>query len=200
MKCRKLVDKNIVWFKSYGVDYSTLSLMTISPSYGYYVQVESIYSQDKEIAKRSECKYWFDGNVWHYRINSEGDFTEEAIIPFGKLNAEKGFVFDLIDPYYTVGSLKAEDNYSTEEQGVIDSLTQRLSILKGELWININYGIPLLEKHKNKYIFDYTIIEIITSHPDVLSVNFNSKVENNKYYFYANIVSKYGKLVLNQTI
>ena len=200
MKCRKLVDKNIVWFKSYGADYSTLALMSYSSMYDDYVEMQSIYTQDEAIAKRSEYRYWYDGYIWHYRQSASGDFTETAAIPFGKINATQQFIFDLVDPYFTVRSLLAEENYSTEEQGVIDSLTQRLSILKGELWININYGIPLLEKHKNKYIFDYTIIEIITSHPDVLSVNFNSKVENNNYYFYADIISKYGKLVLNQTI
>ena len=77
-------------------------------------------------------------------------------------------------------AIKAE-NYVGSQQGLAASLTQRLSILKGELWTNINYGLPLLEK-VDKTIMDSVVIDILLTHPDVKSIlKFASKVENNVY-------------------
>lgn len=82
--------------------------------------------------------------------------------------------------------LDAGENYSKNQQGVRDSLIQRLSIIKGELWYKASYGLPLTEKIKNKGIYDSIIINIITEHPDVKNIlEYNSSVDKNtrKYTF-----------------
>lgn len=90
-------------------------------------------------------------------------------------------------------SLKA-DNYVGEQHGVAVSLIQRLSIIKGELWYKASYGLPLLDKIKNKGIYDSIIINIINSHPDVENiVYYNSKIENHSYIFNFIVRTIYGE-------
>lgn len=73
-------------------------------------------------------------------------------------------------------------NYATEQEGVAASLIQRLSVIKGELWYKASYGLPLMEKIKNKGIYDSIIVDIITSHPNVVKIiEFNSRVNNRQY-------------------
>lgn len=74
------------------------------------------------------------------------------------------------------------ENYATKQEGVAASLIQRLSVIKGELWYKASYGLPLMEKIKNKGIYDSIIINIISSHPDVIRIiDFDSKVLDRKY-------------------
>ncbi len=80
-------------------------------------------------------------------------------------------------------AIKAE-NYAKDQHGVATSLIARLSVIKGELWYKASYGLPLMDKIKNKGIYDSIIINIINSHPDVKNITyFNSSVENHKYHF-----------------
>lgn len=78
--------------------------------------------------------------------------------------------FDPSKTYYAYGNKIPAQNYSSGSKGVRDSLIQRLSVIKGELWYKASYGLPLAEKIKNKGIYDSVIIAIITSHPDVKNI------------------------------
>ena len=44
------------------------------------------------------------------------------------------------------------ENYGKEKEAIIDSLTQRLSVIKGELWYNVSAGLPLLEKDCSTFV------------------------------------------------
>ena len=84
-------------------------------------------------------------------------------------------------------------NYVSDTDAVVTSLTQRLSVLKGELWYQVNYGLPLTDKIRSTKIFDAVICDIITSHPGVTGiVNFSSSIENHTYRFNAEILTIYG--------
>lgn len=89
------------------------------------------------------------------------------------------------------------DNYGTENVAVADSLTQRLNVLKNELWYNINYGLPLLEKNISKLAIDMSVASIIEQHPDVLDIlSFESKVVGRQYFGEIVISTIYGELNL----
>lgn len=89
------------------------------------------------------------------------------------------------------------DNFSMYQQSVIDSLNQRLRILKGELWYKMTYGLPLLEKTKSKLSVDASIIETISQHADVVSIqSFTSSIVDKKYTCKIEILSKYGQISL----
>lgn len=85
--------------------------------------------------------------------------------------------YDPATVYYAFGNKLSADNYSEGAKGVRDSLIQRLSVIKGELWYKSSYGLPLTEKIKNKGIYDSIVVNIITSHPDVANlISFDSRI------------------------
>lgn len=85
------------------------------------------------------------------------------------------------------------DNYSTEAESVKDSLTQRLSVIRGELWNDIYTGLPLLEKTKSTSSMDSAIAEIILKHPNVYSIlTFTSKMEKTSYHCSVTVQTTYG--------
>lgn len=95
------------------------------------------------------------------------------------------------------------DNYASEAEGVAMSLTQRLNVLQGELWYNINSGIPLWDKHKNTTILDTYITSTILSHPEVKNIiEFSSELihsSNQKqltYFAKTKILTNYGELTI----
>lgn len=89
------------------------------------------------------------------------------------------------------------DNYSNEIEGVKDSLTQRLSVLQGELWYNVSIGLPLLDKTQTKGMLDTYVASTILKHPDVYDIiEFSSIHEKNKYTCYFKCSTKYGNLTV----
>lgn len=76
-----------------------------------------------------------------------------------------------------------KSSYEGGKEGIAYSLTQRLSVIKGELWYNIKQGIPLFDKQRSKGIIDSYVIQTVLKHDEVLSiVEFNSYVINNHQY------------------
>ena len=89
------------------------------------------------------------------------------------------------------------DNYANKQQGVTDSLIQRLSVIREELWYNVGYGLPLLDKVKNKVEIDAAIMDIINSHPDVKSIKeFESTKTGSNYEATILVESIYGDIEL----
>ena len=92
---------------------------------------------------------------------------------------------------------KTMDNYVDRQAGVASSLTQRLSIIRGELWYAVNEGLPIADKVSSKAIIDAKIIEIVSKHPDVKSITEFTSVKDKHSYtcsFKAN--TTYGELVV----
>lgn|SRR5574344_83894 len=91
-------------------------------------------------------------------------------------------------------ALKA-GNFSDNQQGVADDLTQRLSVIKGELWYRVNYGLPLFDKVKSKAYMDTITIDNILAHEDVVRItSFKSTIVDRRYTCEAEILTKYGKI------
>lgn len=90
------------------------------------------------------------------------------------------------------------DNYSIQQYAVVDSLTQRLSVLKYELWYDYYNGMPLLDKVRNKGIIDAWVIKKILAHQDVLNIeNFKSTQDKWQYECNMTIITKYGEVELS---
>lgn len=89
------------------------------------------------------------------------------------------------------------DNFSQKQEAVKDSLTQKLSVIEKELWYQVNYGMPILNKLKSKLSIDAFVSQVITNHPDVISIEkFESKVENKKYICSITVMTDFGELKL----
>lgn len=94
-------------------------------------------------------------------------------------------------------AIKTEDGetFAKEQEGVACSLTQRLSLIKGELWYQINTGLPLFDKQATSTSFDSWIIQTIMQHPDVVSIKtFNSSVEKHKYHCVVIVITRWGEV------
>ena len=108
----------------------------------------------------------------------------------------KLFILDNED-YYRLISDSKSSNYSEGKAGVADSLAQRLSVIKGELWYDINYGLPLLDENKSSITMDSYILSVLNKHPDVIAVvNFESDVVDKTYRCSFEVQTKYGNIVL----
>lgn len=215
MKCRRIKIengiKNIVWFGSYGRE----EVETISSAYFILPDTEekvefspSIYVNDALDAKltldnvnyffrffvnqmtlycnRNEVQLYEEDNQYKFDITLDTQY--QGIV----LNLEKNIEYKA--KFYNTNN--KHDNYSKEQDGIIDSLMQRLSVLKYELWYDYNYGIPLLDKVRNKGTIDSTIIDIIMSHPDILTlVDYESEIlEGGEYSAYFVISTIYGQI------
>ena len=89
---------------------------------------------------------------------------------------------------------KPVKNYSEGAEGVADSLTQRLSVIKGELWYQVNFGLPLLNNYVSPTIFDMVIQDIIVSHPGVVGLTgFTSRKNGHTYTFSGVIQTVFGE-------
>lgn len=88
-------------------------------------------------------------------------------------------------------------NYATGSEGVANSLRQRLSVLKHELWYDYNRGMPLPDKARSKAIIDAYVIQTILEHPDVIDIEgFESEQERNNYTCYFVVNTIYGQIEL----
>lgn len=75
------------------------------------------------------------------------------------------------------------DNYAEEKEYVADSLQQKMSILKGECWFDIDHGLPLFEKPLNKLMIDIAVTDIINRNYAVKSIiDFNSNIDTTGKY------------------
>ena len=92
---------------------------------------------------------------------------------------------------------KTMDNYVDRQAGVASSLTQRLSIIRGELYYAVNEGLPIADKVSSKAIIDAKIIEIASKHPDVKSITeFTSVKDKHSYTCSFKVNTTYGELVV----
>lgn len=95
------------------------------------------------------------------------------------------------------GRSKLALNFADKQEGVANSLTQRLSVIAGELWYNVSYGLPLLEKVDSKTAIDATVSEIVLSHPDVTDISeFSSEISGTKYSARVTVETVFGDLEL----
>jgi len=91
-------------------------------------------------------------------------------------------------------SVKADENYAVQQENVACSLIQRLSVIKGELWYLINYGLPILDKVRNRQIMDSVIINIILNHPEVKNIiYFTSEIKDHVYIYSSRISTIYNQ-------
>lgn len=92
---------------------------------------------------------------------------------------------------------KVDENFVENEKAVAQSLKQKLSVIQGELWYHINYGLPLYNKVKSKGVLDAVILGILEDHPSVKKIiNFKSSIVNHKYTFTFTVNTIYNKEII----
>ena len=92
---------------------------------------------------------------------------------------------------------KVDENFVENEKAVAQSLKQKLSVIQGELWYHINYGLPLYNKVKSKGVLDAVILGILEDHPSVKKIiDFKSSIVNHKYTFTFTVNTIYNKEII----
>ena len=174
MKCRALSEnKNIIWFGKTGETATTTYYeITINDAFskGYTDLPENnqITINNTNYIFKIDSGSAINGTIWT---------TDADSIQVGR------------------GSLTTPPvaNYVEDTDAVVASLIQRLSIIKGELWYQVNYGLPLTDKQTGVNVFDLVIADIISSHPGVASLDkYTSKITGHTYYYSCQITSIFG--------
>lgn len=81
---------------------------------------------------------------------------------------------------------------------VANDLISKLSVIKGELWYNRLYGLPLLDKVRNKSFLDAEVLKIIRNQEGVESItSFESNVDNHVYNVKVSIKTIYGNITIS---
>lgn len=195
MKCRRNFENNkgqtdIVWFGSVGIDelgHAKFYNDTTNVKYVNNIKKINISSNENlpeigeydtaYVINNVEC-FYTDLVDSHYLTFSEIQNTIKNLYNMDTI------LISTVQELNTFLANKRGKNYSINQEGVKDSLIQRLSVLKGELWYKYSYGLPLLDKIRNKGIYDAIVLDIITDHPDVTGIStFKSTLINHTYNF-----------------
>lgn len=213
MRCRTLSPShNIVWFGKTGedLDWIWFSFNSIDPDnpaknirvIGKTKISGAGYSQSIEWGALENVIFYDTGTfddliqnavTWQFNYNG---YTYTCVPDTGSRINGKIFYDETQVGIYSFTNIGANEpviNYTEGSDAVADSLIQRLSVLKGELWYQINFGLPLTEKYQSSTVFDMVIADIITAHPGVAALEtFNSSVENHTYSFECSIRTAFG--------
>ena len=85
------------------------------------------------------------------------------------------------------------DNFAERNTWVRDSLIQRLSVLKHELWYNYQYGMPLVDDGTVRVTIDAFVMETVQNHEDVLEItSFSSYIEAHDYHCDIGFTTRFG--------
>lgn len=94
-----------------------------------------------------------------------------------KLNRSQSGKSDVIwfgsygkNPDGTAKFVDDHESYSSEKQYVADAIQQKLSIIQGELFFDMQHGLPLLDKVKDKILIDVAMSSIILKNEHVLAI------------------------------
>lgn len=218
MKTRAIKDDNnyteIVWFGSYGknIEYpeQKFTITTLNTNVSNTCSNQNvIISCDQCTADREEYRtiyFNYTDALIDYVSFKKSDFKQIIncelklpLKPTDSILAYYNSFKNLTIEFKNYGSAKyAYENktsFSSDRQGIIDRLTQKLSVMRRELWYDVNYGLPILDKVKSKHIVDSSVLSIIDSDSEVISISeFNSNVDNHQYKCNLVINSIYGEV------
>lgn len=176
MKCRALSEnKNIVWFGKTKEE----------PTSTYYeVMVEGVFYKGYTDLPNDAGLIVINGVTYNFAVDKPGGINGTVWTASGA--DEQVGIASLTTP--------SVENYLEDTDAVAASLNQRLSIIKGELWYQVNYGLPLTEKQQSTTVLDLVIGDIISSHPGVASLDsYKSKLVGHTYYYDCQITSVFGE-------
>lgn len=92
-------------------------------------------------------------------------------------------------------SANKQDNFASDVEFIENALTQKLSVIRKELWYDYQYGMPLTEKNSTKVMIDAFVMETVQSHEGVLDIlEFTSRVIKNDYFCDILFNTEYGSV------
>lgn len=103
-------------------------------------------------------------------------------------------------PISALSGAKKDDSYADGINGVIQSLTQRLELIQGELHYFMNAGFPITDKNCNKAMLDSYVVNVVSNHPDIKGIkSLSSRIENHDYFCKMNLETDYGDIEIEES-
>lgn len=112
------------------------------------------------------------------RIHDEqsGTTRRRTVVWFGSAGTNSDGTAKFVNPN------NKHDNFASGIEMVRDSLIQRLSVIRHELWYNYQYGMPLVDDDTAQVTIDAFIMKTIQAHADVKAIaQFSSKIDGHNY-------------------
>ena len=157
MRCRNYEDNEIVFFGSKGVNPITAYQDIIVPNNDILVDIDAsktIIGQNFKVVGFGETSnnphvnlYDSDNHMFYRSYLSKETKELRGVLtsPVAKIWVGSN-TYDEVHLYLYPYQVKVPSNTFLENQsGVATSLTQRLSIIKGELWYKVSHGLPSLK-------------------------------------------------------
>lgn len=132
-------------------------------------------------------------------ITFDGEYTGVLTAPLYRAIVSDTEAYGKIIMYLYRYSTKASaENFVDKQDAVASALNEMLRVIKGELWYNVNFGIPLFDKVASKIQMDTAVMDIVNSHKEVVMIeNFTSYITKNTYSCSMNIKTIYGDIAIS---
>ena len=132
-------------------------------------------------------------------IDFDGEYTGVLNAPLYRAIVSDTEAYGKIIMYLYRYSTKASaENFVDKQNAVASALNEMLRVIKGELWYNVIYGIPLFDKVASKIQMDTAVMDIVNSHKEVVMIeNFTSYITKNTYSCSMNIKTIYGDIAIS---
>ena len=125
--------------------------------------------------------------VRRIKDTQEGTTRKRTIVWFGSYGADTNGNARFFNPK------DKHDNFASGNTWVKDSLIQRLSVIKHELWYNYQYGMPLVDDGTVRVTIDAFVMDTVQSHEDVLEVtSFESSLDGHDYHCNISFTTRFG--------
>ena len=112
--------------------------------------------------------------------------------------AKKAYTLDESKDAPAKGDQQSAANFSDGLQAVADDLTEKLSVMRTELWHSMSFGLPLLDKVKSKALIDSAVADIVLRQPNVIGISkFSSAVNQKEYHADIEVQTALGNLTIN---
>lgn len=87
------------------------------------------------------------------------------------------------------GNKLSTTNFVENNAYISSELTQKLSVIKNELWYDFTNGLPLTDKVNKKVIIDNYVLSTIQQQNGVLDIiSFTSNIASNNHTYRCNVV------------
>lgn len=154
------------------------------------MRVRRLYNYEDLAGNKHTNIVWFNSSGKRYHLIPRENVWNEGMWNIAKWNGatDDGHANPVL----------FSSSFSEYQQGVVDSLIQRLSVIRNELWYDYNYGLPLFEKGVFKKNIDAAVLKIIDAQPDVKSiVAFKSQVIGKEYSCDFTVDTKFGEIQIS---
>lgn len=166
-----------------------------------YIENGSTTTDNAAVNATMNVTFWYPAHFVDEEGNDMATPTKPALsMPIYSLySAEDKYKFT--SDYKAYVQSRAEwqaqkhHNFGSGLEGVRQSLIQRLSVIRNELWYNYLYGLPLLSDEATKGMLDAAAIDIIYGHPAVYTIEeFTSSTDKatHSYYCSFRVRTRYG--------